>query len=859
MRPPKILVYILERIIQPKDRESLPGDFAEIYNVISDRSGRISAFFWYLFQVAKLMPSFYSNSILWSIIMFENYLKIAFRNLRKHKGYSFINIAGLSIGMACCVLILLFVQFEFSFDKFHEKKASIYRVLWQFDSNGEPVTIANTPLPLAPALNADFPEIAYTTRISRTGRSLFSVGDNQFYESMIYADSDLFDIFTFPLLRGDAETALADPFSIVITQEMAAKYLGHADPIGKTITIQNSQDYKVTGIFNKIPDNSHLSFEALASFSSRNNDERVKGNYWDRIGDDYTYILLSENANPKDLKKKSQSFIEKYISSDGGRHDFYLQPLPDIYFSKIRYDSARTGDLNYIYAFSAIAFFILLIASINFMNLATARSAGRAKEVGLRKVVGANRIQLIRQFLSESMFLALLSLIVATGLVYAFLPGFGHLIRRELSFNFMDTPLLILILLGMSLCVGVLSGSYPALFLSAFRPVRVLKGAVEKKAKGFNFRTLLVVLQFAISIVLIIATTIVYDQLNFMKSKDLGFDGEQIAVIPMRDRSLRNNYETFKNKVLQEPSVISASASNGAPASDSRSTRGFNPEGFAEDAEMEMLVVFADYDFIETFGLELIEGRNFSKTFATDANRGAYILNETAVKEIGWDSPVGKRLTSGSGQEGTVVGIVKDFHLDSVRDEIAPLVITIDPAWFYCMSVKMRPENISSTLTFLENKWNDFAKKYPFEYAFIDENFERYYQFEQRLGRIFTYCSMLAIFISCLGIFGLASFATEQRTKEIGMRKVLGASVPGIVSLISKDFVKWVLVANIIAWPVAYFVMSRWLQDFAYRTNMTIWTFLFSTILALLIALLTVSYQAVKAAVANPVDALKYE
>jgi len=854
--PPKLAKWLLERIYPIQGQFNAKDDFAEVYNMILKETGFYRANCWYWWQVLKSIPAFIKNQFYWRRVMFGNYVKVALRNIKRQKTHSVINIAGLSIAMAVCILLLLFVRYELSFDKYHEKKDRIYRILWEIESDGEPFTMALTPLPLTPALKSDFPEVTHSTRISRQGNRLLTVGDKKFYENMIYADADLFDIFSFPLLKGDPKTALVEPYSIVINRKLANKYFGNDNPIGKTVTIGNSQDYKVTGILQEIQDNSHFQFELFASFSSLNNTDRVKGKYWDRIGGDYTYVLLSGDCNLQALENKISTFIKKYMPEADSPSYLYFQPLLEIYFSNIHYDGARNGDKNYLYAYSAIVFFILLIACINFMNLATARSSGRAKEVGLRKVIGANRKQLIGQFLSESVFLAILALAVAVGLVYLILPEFNLLIGRKLVFNVLNDPLLYGGFLVLNLLIGLLSGSYPALYLSGFQPVKVLQGMI--KNKGFSFRRFFVVSQFAISIILIFATMVVYNQLNFMSKKDRGFVGEKVVVIPLRDRSLRENYKLYKNQVKQNPAVRFVSASNGAPATGSRSTRPFAPEGWKEGETKDMLVVFADFDFLETFGLELIEGRNFSREFSTDATQ-AYILNETAVREIGWDNPIGKRFFLEDNREGWVIGVVKDFHLDSVHDKISPMVFEYEPDWFFMLSIKLQTADINSALTFLEEKWNEFAPNYPFEYSFIDKEFEQYYYFERKLGKIFTYCSFLAIFISCLGIFGMASFTTEKRTKEMGIRKVLGASVAGIATLLSKEFIKWVLLANSIAWPIGYYVMKKWLQGFAYQTTIPIWTFLFSAILALGVALLTVSYQAVKAAVADPVNALKYE
>jgi len=791
--------------------------------------------------------------------MLKNYLKIALRIIQRHKGFSFIKISGLAIGMACCILILLLVRYELSFDDFHENKDRIYRVLSELELTHGTEIVPITALPLAPAIKSDLQEVTCVTRIAGGYRRLFGIGDRKFYEELNYADSDVFDIFTFPLILGNPKTALVEPFSMVISEEIAEKHFGKKNPVGKTITIQNYQDYKITGVMRNVPGNSHLRFDILVSFSSRNNEERVKGNYWDRFSNDYTYVLLAEGTSQKELENSLPSLVAKHIPVEEDRYNLHLQPLKSIHFSTYNYDIARRTNRDYLHAYSAIAFFILIIACINFMNLATARSSSRAKEVGIRKVVGAHRIQLIKQFFTESVAMALLSLIAAVGLVTITLPSFNQFIRRELTFDVFNDFVLVSGLLGISLFVGFVSGSYPALILSAFEPVKAIKKAIDKKTKGLSFRAVSSVLQFSISIVLIFATAVVYAQIYYMKNKDLGFDAEQVVAIPIKSGSIRDRIETFKAEVLQNPSVLSACASFGTPASGTGSGRTFIPEGYPEGESIHMETLFIDYDFIETFGLTLINGRNFSREFPTDIEH-AFILNETAVKKLGWDNPVGKRFSEeDSGKEAKIIGVVKDFHYESVLYEISPMVLTMRPFQFNYISAKVRLENVSQALSFLETKWKEFAPEYPFEYFFVDEEFDTYYNFEQRQGQLFTYCSILAIFISCMGIFGLASFTAEKRTKEIGIRKVLGASVSGIVVLLSKELVKWVLVANIIGWPVAYFVMKRWLQNFAYRVDIGLWMFALSALLVLSIALLTVSYQSIKTALANPINSLRYE
>jgi putative ABC transport system permease protein len=857
--PPKIAVSILKHLLDPNVRYSAMGDFEERFQAIAHQHSLFRGNVFYWIQIFLVFPAFAKNLLYWSLDMLKNYIKIALRIIQRHKGYSFIKISGLSIGMACCILILLFVRFELSFDSFHTNKDRIYRVLSELDLAHGTDIVPITAIPLAPAIKNDLQDVAKVSRITGEYQRLFSVGDKKFFEDLSYADADFFNIFTFPLITGDPKTALAEPFTMVISETIADKYFGKTDPVGKTVLVQNSQDYKITGVMEDVPENSHLRFDILASFSSRNNEERVKGNYWDRFSNDYTYILLSEGADPQELESKFPAFMAKHIPVEEDRYNLHLQSLRDIHFSRSNYDIARRTNKDYLYAYSAIAFFILIIACINFMNLATARSSGRAKEVGIRKVVGARRAQLIKQFFTESVLLAILSLVGSVCLVLIFLPKFNQFIRRDLTLDVFNDMGLLTGLLAISLFVGFVSGSYPALILSAFKPARVLKKTFDKKVKGLSFRAVTSVLQFSISIILIFATAVVYAQIHYMKTKDLGFDAEQILSIPLSSPSLREKTEIFKSEILRNPSVLSACASFGTPASGTGSGRSFIPEGYPEGESIHMETLFIDFDFIETYGLTLTSGRNFSREFSTDAEH-AFILNETAAKKLGWDDPVGKQFSEeDSGVEAKVIGVIKDFHYESTLYKIAPMVLTLRPYEFSHISAKIRLEEVSQVLAFLEAKWREFAPEYPFACIFVDEEFDMYYNFERRQGQLFTYCSILAIFISCMGIFGLASFTAEKRIKEIGIRKVLGASVSGIVLLLSREFVKWVLVANIIGWPVAYFVMNRWLQGFAYRVNIGAWMFVFSAFLVLIIAMLTVSYQSIKTALSDPINSLRYE
>jgi putative ABC transport system permease protein len=819
------------------------------------------------------------------VTMFKNYLKIAFRNLLKNKSYTFINIFGLAMGIACCVLILLFVRDELSYDRFHEKGEGIYRVFTEMNFPGKELSIATTPPPMAPALLEDFPEIVSAVRFRQAAKTLLSYDEKRYYENEVFfADSSLFRMMNFPLLKGDPKNALANPFSMVITEETARRYFGGSDPMGKIIRYENKYDFIITGILKNIPPNSHIRFDFLGSYASLSEIEDENFNIWHRITDVFTYILVPEKFSPAELEKKFPGMVKKYMGNVGENIadmiKFHLQPLGDIHLhSDLGNEIADNGSAAYVYIFATIAVSVLLIACINFMNLATARAMDRAKEVGMRKVLGAYRLQLVKQFLGESVLMAFLALILAGCMVELVLPFFNGISGKSLAIDYGSDVMMLLILPGIALLTGLLSGSYPALVLSGYKPVLVLKGAslhtlMSGKGEGLwrlNLRRLLVAFQFAISIALIAGSVIIYNQLEYFKNRPVGFDREQIVVIPVRDPGFAGRYEIFKSQLNQNPGVINASAVAATPGKNQASMGTFVIEGESGEEEIQMFYLPADYDFLRTFSIELIAGRDFSKEFGSDATE-AFILNESAVKRFGWrlndsgesgtnevDSPIGKKLRRGKTREGRVVGVVKDFNMFSLQEKIEPFVFFIDPALFQFLAVKISSQNVSAILNALEENWRGFYPDEPFEYSFVDEDFESHYRSEEKFSEIFLSFTILAILIACLGLFGLVSFTVQKAAKEIGVRKVLGASVSNIVVLMSKDFVGLVVLANVIAWPVAYYAMNTWLEDFAFRIQIGIDIFLLAGGLALFIALLTVSWQAVRAALANPVESLRYE
>lgn len=791
--------------------------------------------------------------------MFKNYLKIALRNFLRQKTYAFINMAGLGIGMACCILLLLFVQDELSFDRFHQNADRIYRIVRESKYEDYIDHFAHTPAPLAPALMRDFPEVVNAVRFAYRQRQLVTYQNKQFWEErFMLADPSIFEIFTFPLLKGNPKTALQNLYSIVITEDMAKKYFGEEEPIGKRLRVGSYQtkDYVVTGVLKNIPGNSQLQFDFLASFQH----QKANISWW--ASNYTTFILLPNGDSAADLEGKFPDFIGKYLGEgDKNRIKFHLQPLTEIHLhSKLRSDLPTNRDISHIYIFSGIAFIILLIACINYMNLATARYAGRAKEVGMRKVVGAQRAQLIVQFIGESILLSFIALVLALILVEVFLPTFNQLANKNLQFKYFANLSTLAGLAGITLFVGLVAGSYPALFLSASKPISILKSgsqAGEYRTSTF-IRKGLVVAQFSFSIIFIFCIMVVYNQLSYIRNKNLGYDKDHIVVMPIYFSEMQSKYPIFKNEIVQNSSVSGATATAYLP-----SKQGYNQnawwEGLPDDEFSNMMRwIPADRDFIETLGMEIVAGRTFSLPQGGLVEvEDEYILNESAVKHLGWRNPIGKQFKII--KKGTVVGVVKDFHFRSLHHEIEPLVLYNFHKIYHYLLVKIQPTEISSTLAFLKQKWQSIAPGQPFQYFFLDEDFDRIYKSETRLSNIFGYIAGVTILIACLGLLGLSSFAAERRTKEIGIRKVLGASVLNIILLLSQDFSKWVIVANIIAGPIAYFSMNKWLQNFAYHTSIGTELFILAGIATLMIAIVTVSYQAIKAALTNPVEALRYE
>jgi putative ABC transport system permease protein len=792
--------------------------------------------------------------------MFWNYVKIAWRNIKRYKGYSFINIFGLAVGLACCILILLWVQDELSYDRFHTNAENLYRIVTEFHKT-EPVThYWPVCAPLAPAIKNEYPEITKATRFTQLRRGqLVKYADKNFLEPRIcLTDPDFFSMFTFIFLEGDPQTALSEPNSIVLLESASTKYFGDENPIGKVLNINKRHDFIVTGVLEEIPENSTLQFDFLLPFIRIEDFEQAWAvlDNWSLSGF-ATYVQLEKMASSEDLENKIAYYLKKHVPES--EDVIYLQRFEDIhlYSSHIQFSLEGQGDITYVFIFSLIALLVLIIASINFMNLATARSATRAREVGLRKVVGAKRSQLVRQFFFESMGMVFLSLALAVVLVELFLPVFANLSGKNLILDFSSHIHIVLAIVIMTLLTGFLSGIYPALFLSSLRPIKVLKGKLKTEGRGILFRRILVVSQFSLSILLIICTIVVSRQIGYMQDKKLGLNREHVVYLPIRE-DLADKYETLKTELVKRAGVTNVTTSSSLPTSGViLTTDKVSWEGKSPEDNIVLEVTSTGYDFVETFDMEMVEGRSFNKEFVTDEEE-AVVINETAKKIIGLENPVGKQLIFGDAAT-TIIGVVKDYHFKSLHSEIEPLLMAIVPSLYRYVFIKLESNDIPNTLAGIKSTWNTFFPDTPFEYHFLDEAYDKLYKSEQRMGTLFNYFTVLGILIACLGLFGLASFMAEKRTKEIGIRKVLGASISGVVLLLNKQFIRWVLIANLLSWPIAYYAMSKWLQGFAYRINLGIWTFVLSATMALSIAVLTVSYQSLKAALANPSDSLRYE
>ena len=808
--------------------------------------------------------------------MFRNHLKIALRNISRHKFISFVNLFGLTVGIASCLLIIIYILHELSYDKYNDHPENLYRVTRVFrnQENGNvSLHLGTVAPPVGPLLKHEFPQIEKMTQLLGASNVSVRYKEKVFTEYDVYfADENLFGIFKVNVTKGNPRTALGEPYSVMLSEEVAAKYFGSEDPMNKVVRIDNTKDFKVTGVYKAFPANSHLHPSVMVSFKTLNDPdiygaENLRTNWSNNSF--LTYLRFFPNTDIQQVEAKFPSFLDKVFVEPGARvkpskwTSLTLQRLTDIHLrSHLDSEAEENGDIKRVYIFSAIALFILLIACINYMNLSTARSALRAKEIGIRKVVGAERKEIIRQFLTESVAITVMAMGGAILLTLLCLPFLNNLSGTQLSFAVFRQPLWIGVLIGIPLFVGLVSGIYPALFMSSFVPSRVLKGLFKPGSSSISFRKVLVTVQFTLSIVLIIATVVVYRQLWFMQHKPLGFDKEHIVTIPYND-ALNKRFDSFRSALTSSASIREVTRSSRIPSGRLLDTQGAEIQTgdslAPTNADIKYLAV--DEYFISAYGIHAMAGRTFSKDFGTDTS--AYVLNESAVKVIGLPSnqdAVGKNFSYG-GRRGKIIGVINDFNFESLLQKIVPLVLLYPKGEedFGRISVKVEGGNVPAALSKIEQTWKQFLPEIPFEYTFMDENFARLYEAQERQGTIFSIFTGIAIFIACLGLFGLSSFAISQRMKEVGIRKVLGANVNHIVFLLSKDFMVLVLLAAVIAFPVAWYAMNKWLSEFAYRITISWWIFIAAALLTAIIALATVSFLTIRAAIANPVKSLRSE
>lgn len=806
--------------------------------------------------------------------MFKNYFKIAWRSLIKNPAFSFINIAGLSIGISTCFIIMMYVQNELSYDRFNKNADRIARVVFKADINGGKIFEANVMPPVAQAMKNDYPEVEDATRLQVAGAPKITYKDKSFKDDqMAFVDPDFFNIFTLPLIEGDAKTALQQPNTIIITRAIAKKYFGGEDPLGKTLVFPDNKNvsFKVTGVIDNVPANSHFHFDLFASMLSLND---AKSDSW-MTSNYFTYLLLKKGADYKKLEAKLPGMVEKYMGpqiqqsmgislqqfiTKGNHLGFALQPLTSIHlYSHSNYELSPPGNAMYVYIFGAIAIFMLLIACINSINLSTASASKRAKEVGVRKVIGSGKIQLIKQFLFESALLVFIALLISIVLVQLALPVFNNLSGKNLSIPF--NIKIVAAFVGLGLLVSIIAGVYPAFYLSSFKPIEVLKGKFTPGNKSFGLRSSLVVFQFFISVGLIIGTIVVWQQMKYIQNKNLGYDKDQLLTIP-NSYALEQNEEVYKQEMLNDPRVINATVSSYKPAGPSSGSNALAYPLGHDNEIMRTQEYHVDENYIPTFEMKMATGRNFSKNFATDST--AMIINETAARAFGWNdlTAVGKTIVRQNSTRGNdvpfhVVGVVKDFNFQSLHEPITPLLMVLVPD--VGLIFKVKTADIQGLLSTMKLKWDQFNTGETFTFTFMDDLYNKTYAAEQNTGTILNIFALLTIFVACLGLFGLATYTAEQRTKEIGIRKVLGASVISVTKMLSKDFIRLVFISCLVAFPLSWWAMNKWLQSFAYRINISWWIFVVAGITAILIALITVSFQAIKAAIANPVDSLRSE
>ena len=849
--PPRLPEWIIRRLAWAEDRFSIQENLREEYIYIFETRGARSADLWYWIHMIRSLFPFVKVAIYWRIVMFKNYLKIALRNFFKHKSFSFINISGLAIGMACCMLILMWVQDELNYERFNENIDDIFCIA-NYSEDTPNVLGSSVPAPLVPFIKDRYAEIKHASRFRGSGRRLFSYdGNNVFEDNGGFADPGLFDIFSFKAVLNDPKAALADFNTIILTKSMAERYFGPEDPLGKTIRLENQYVFSVGAIIEDIPRNSSIQFDYLIKFENFGKFDNVEMDNWGRYENYSGFVILNDNADPEIFSDK----IAGAIVDNDPESNFRLKLHP---YKNLRlFGLNNDGTLKFVLIFFAIAVLMLLIACINFVNLTTAQAGKRAKEIGLRKVVGASKSAIRRQVYTELAAIVTTAFVLALVLVYLFLPRLNALSDKSLTLTLAGSLGLLLFMLGIAFVTLIISGTYPAFYLSAFSPVKILKSARSTGSGNSSLRKVLVIAQFTISIVLIISTIVITKQMIYIKNKELGFDKDHLVYIDLLG-NLKARYDTVKNELQRNPNINSVTVAQSLPNIVGSFAGGLDWEGRPADVRGGMNFIAVEKDYFDTVGIEFLEGETF-KTIPDNQLLREFIINEKAIELMQIENPIGKSFKMWDRDPGRIIGIVENVHNAPLHQEIRPAFYVQFPYFYNYLIINMKSENIQNTIGFIQGVHKRLNPNFPFEFHFLEENIDRFYQNEKRVNRLITYFTVLAIFISCLGLFGLSLFMVEQRIKEIGIRKTLGATVTHIVGLMSKDFLVLVGIANLIAWPASYFIMNKWLQNFVYRIDIGLWIFALAAALALFIALLTISFQTVKAATANPVDSLRYE
>jgi len=860
--PPALAEKMLGIIYSDKGQFTHLGDFEEMFLYICENKGKGYARIWYWLHIIKSLPGFIKNKLYWSTAMLKNYILIAVRNVIKNKGFSFINVTGLAVGMACFLLIMVYVQHETSYDRFHEKSDRIFRLLSKESSQDGQKSAEEYddyfPEVMTPLLVSDFPEVKNATCFMGAfqDKAVLKAEEKLFYQSGLYADRNFLEIFTFPLVHGDSQNALSESNTIVITEDVSKKLFGNGNPIGRHISYKERRrryDVVVSGVVENIPQNSSIQFDYLLSLETLRADKANSFMFdnWN-VANFYIFLELAETGDKAEAEKK----FTELAPSKRPWPKIILQPIEDIHLrSQIRGELATNNEVRYVRLFSFIAVMVLLIACVNSMNLGVACSTKRAKEIGVRKVNGANRRQIMRQFLGESLFLSVLSLFAALFLMKMFLSRFSLILGVELKWDLLNNVFLLLVMAGTTLFVALASGSYPAFLLSALSPVRSMKEHSIYGSRSGKLRNILMVFQFAVSVILIICTVVVFRQMNFIKTRELGFDREHVVVIPIKEKETLDKRQVLKTSFLELPQVKGVSVSSGLPINiRSRLINYVFMRDNGEKVKMDIKFDYVDEDFVDVFKINVLRGRNFSKDFSED--KYGILINETAAKKIGWSDPIGKEF-SFMRDKYHVVGVVEDFQFATFHHDIEPMVLFNEIG--SNISVRINPGDIQAILGSLRRAFEETTKSQPFDFYFLDDAFNKLYQKEMRTGEIFGTFAGITVLIACMGLFGLAAFMINKRTKEIGIRKVLGASVSQIVTLLTREFAGLVLISNLIAWPVAYIIMRFWLQDFAFRINIGIWIFILSSALVLFVSFVTVSVHTFRAAASNPVITLRYE